>query len=345
MGANARSDHLPLPGIELEATPARKLRTKNSHTEAAYRIDQGRYLRWCMEPTRNLDPHDPASVGAYLRYLAVTPPRAPDGRVRTTAAQPRSHALSTIRRRLAGIASYFIEQHLDDPRNSVAVKEALKDIRTDSQVRLPEETEPAPTEVLQRILKRMDEDPPLAGPARRRYLRDRALFLMLYAGAMTRQEVRMLRVRDITVFPEGLQCRINRSEYERRAREVIILRGADERTCPVRALARHLAESQIAKPEDYIFPPISDDDFPENAPLSKVQFWRMFHARVRAANLDPRKVTPRAFRAGVAFQVGSTGGTLADVLALTGHAEARSVLKPFQDGKAWANHPANHLRL
>lgn len=339
------TEQLLLVPVERRAEP--KVSARSSHTDEAYEIDRRRFLRWCAD--RNRPAHDVGSVAAYLENLACTPPLPPDGKPPridpdAKAAQPHAHSFSTIRRRLAGIADYFIAQGLGDPRRSREVRKMLDDIRRDKdRVRMPEHKERADAEYVTRILERMDGQSTLTGGEQLRYLRDRSLILVVFSGAMSREEARVLRVADVTPLPEGMQCVVNRSEFQSRERRPVILKGASEWTCPVTALARYLTAAGIGT--GYIFRGILDSGYHDDAPISKAQFSRIYEARVRAAGLDPRRVTPQAFVAGVAFQVGKSGGTLAQALALTGHKDAKNVLGAFLDGKAHADHPGRLLGL
>jgi integrase len=75
--------------------------------------------------------------------------------------------------------------------------------------------------------------------------RDRAIVLMLYAGAFRRSELAALDVADITVTPDGLIVEVRWSTRVSPTTTVVIPFGSDPATCPVRAYRAHLAVSGI----------------------------------------------------------------------------------------------------
>jgi len=83
---------------------------------------------------------------------------------------------------------------------------------------------------------------------RRIDIRDRALVLLGFAGALRRSELVGLDVDDVRLENEGLVFAPTTLEDEsrRRARGIAVLRGSDPRTCPVRALQAWLATSGIS---------------------------------------------------------------------------------------------------
>ena len=77
--------------------------------------------------------------------------------------------------------------------------------------------------------------------------RDRALFLIGFAGALRRSELVGLDMEHLTWTPEGLTLRIERSktDAEGKGAEINIPRGRAEETCPVTALQAWLTAAEI----------------------------------------------------------------------------------------------------
>jgi len=82
---------------------------------------------------------------------------------------------------------------------------------------------------------------------RRIELRDRALVLVGFAGALRRSDLVGLVVRDVVFEGEGLVLSLRRSKtnQEGELEEVAVLYGSDPQTCPVRALQAWLAASGV----------------------------------------------------------------------------------------------------
>jgi integrase len=78
-------------------------------------------------------------------------------------------------------------------------------------------------------------------------VRDRALLLIGFAGALRRSELVGLDVGDVRFEGEGVVLRLRRSKtnQEGALEEVAVLYGSDPHTCPVRALKTWLATSGL----------------------------------------------------------------------------------------------------
>jgi len=84
---------------------------------------------------------------------------------------------------------------------------------------------------------------------RRIDLRDRALVLVGFAGALRRSELIGLDVADVGFETAGIVLRLRRSKtnQEGELEEVAVLYGSDPQTCPVRALQAWLATAAIVE--------------------------------------------------------------------------------------------------
>jgi site-specific recombinase XerD len=338
-------------------TPARAPRrtlpsARSQHTEAAYRRDRERYLRWCEG--EGCPPLGAESVAAYLIHLATSPPLPPDNKPRPAETLPATHAYSTVRRRLAAIADWFLSHDdVGDPRLARPVVEALRKIRADmDRVRAeqlpPEATarelvpvEAADVDVVRAIVERILEETPATAGAQLRALRDRALLLLCYAAALTREEVRTLQREGIVLSDDGVALTVNRSEFRSRERTVVLGRSDNPETDPIETLLELVARAGMAHDNDFIFCAIGDSgNVDASRPLSPAQISRIFNERVSAAGFDPRKVTPHVLRVSVAVQMQRAGGSIAEILAHTGHRDSKSLLQILKRGAHWPQRTA-----
>lgn len=78
-------------------------------------------------------------------------------------------------------------------------------------------------------------------------IRDRALLLVGFAGALRRSELVALNVEDIAFVPEGSTITIRRSKTDQtgEGRKIGIPSGKNKHTCPVRSLKAWLTEGGI----------------------------------------------------------------------------------------------------
>lgn len=166
-------------------------------------------------------PASPETVGAYL------------------AAAGLGYALPTLRRRVAAIArAHRMAGHPLDTKHP-AIRETLRGIaRTHGE---PARRSAAlTTDEIRALVAVCGDD--LTG------LRDRALLLLGFAGALRRSELVGIEVNHVRSTSAGLRIVIPRSKTDGggAGAEIGIARGAHEETCPVRALRAWMREAGIS---------------------------------------------------------------------------------------------------
>jgi integrase len=239
MAKNTKGSPSPVPTAlqpvrRTEAEPpltfkvARSLARSQSYQSAAdaastlraYEADLANFKSWCVE--RDLDPmpSTPEVVGAYLADAG------------------RGYALSTLRRRVAAIArAHRMTKQPLDTRHP-AIRETLRGIaRTHGEP--PRRSAALTTDDIKRLLAVCGDD--MAG------LRDQALFLVCFAGALRRSELVGLDVEHVTWVPENVRVLITRSKTDKEGAgaEIGITRGRDRVSCPVAALKAWLTTAEI----------------------------------------------------------------------------------------------------
>ena len=214
-------------------------------TLRAYKADLANFKAWCIE--RHIDPmpSTPEIVGAYLADAG------------------RGYALSTLRRRVAAIArAHRIARQPLDTRHP-AIRETLRGIgRTHGEP--PRRSAALTTADIKQLLVVCGDD--MAG------VRDQALFLVCFAGALRRSELVGLDVEHITWTTEGLTLLITRSKTDKEGAgaEIGIPFGGTPETCPIKALRLWLDQAEI-----------------ESGPIfRKVDRW----GKVHGGRLDPDAV-------------------------------------------------------
>ena len=195
--------------LELAASFAKSDRA--GATLRAYAADFDDFRAWCASVDAEPLPAAPAIIAAYLSTLTT-----------------RGLKASTIKRRLAAIRSAHLRAGRDNPTAHELVKAAHKGIRRSIGTRV-EQKAPATAKVIGSILKRVDLGS-LAG------VRDRALLLVGFAGALRRSELVALRVEDVRREPGGIIVTIGKSktDQEGAGQEIAIPSGSKLR--PVDAL-------------------------------------------------------------------------------------------------------------
>ncbi|WP_133063876.1 type II toxin-antitoxin system ParD family antitoxin [Arboricoccus pini] len=125
-------------------------------------------------------------------------------------------------------------------------------------------------------------DDRLIGRASLPGLRDRALLLMCFAGGLRRAELVALDHEDIAITKDGLTLRIRhaKGDQEGEGASVLISRGRQEKTCPVRAMEVWLQRSRIAYGP--VFPRLTATGTIEGR-LSGNGLWRILRRRAAQA--------------------------------------------------------------
>ena len=216
--------HNPLPA-DLEALVAKTRAfiavSKSANTLRGYKSDWADFLSFTAEHQLIALPAEPATVALYLT------------------ARSSSLAAASLARRLTSISSKHREAgYLESPTRHPLVTITFRGIRREigtaqnfKQALLSPE--------IRRIVDCCPET--LAG------LRDKALCLCSYAMAARRSETAALRVEDLRAVPEGIVLTIRKSKVDAEAAgsKVGIPYGADDATCPIRALQRYLKGAGI----------------------------------------------------------------------------------------------------
>jgi integrase len=165
-------------------------------------------------------PATPATIAAYL------------------AAHSEMHALATLRRRLAAITRAHREaRHAFDSRDP-AIRNALRGIARE-HARPARQAAALTTAEIGSLVRTCGPD--LAG------LRDRALLLLGYAGALRRSELVGVDAEHLRFHVEALEVLLPRSKTDPdgEGQRLSIGRGKARETCPVRALEDWLRAAAI----------------------------------------------------------------------------------------------------
>jgi integrase len=243
-------------------------------TVRAYTADWKHFSVWCRARDLAPMPASPQLVGDYLADLG------------------EGYARATLRRKVAAIAR--ATRHAGHPLDTrhPSIRDVLRGIgRTHGGP--PKRAQALATEEVQKLVATCADDP--AG------LRDRALLLIAFAGALRRSELCAIEVEHITWKPRSLELLIPRSKTDAEAEgiRIGIPRGKVETTCPVRALQAWLTAAAIERGP--VFRAVTRHDTPRTAALSgeAVRLIVLKHARlagVKGTRLEP--ISPHGLRAG-----------------------------------------------
>ena len=247
----ARFGESDVPAVVAEATTAAALvrleqlmdearghveNSRAENTRRAYRSDWADFLDWCGHHGRAPLPASPETLALYLTDCA------------------KGLKTSTIQRRMASITqAHAAAGYAESPVKHALVRSVWRGIRRDKGV-APAGKSPTLTADIRVMVDHLP-------PSKIIGVRDRALLLLGFAGAMRRSELVGLDVADVQQTEEGLVVTIRKSktDQEKAGRKIGIPYGSHPQTCPVRAVrawlnaAASAAASSAPSASPYIY--------------------------------------------------------------------------------------------
>jgi integrase len=308
-----------LPALSLADTYAREALSKA--TARAYRADWNHFLDWC--DSRGVSGL-PATVQTVCDYLA---------------SMAETHARATIERRLVTIAQAHKIKGLPWTSGHPQVRATLRGM---FRLHGRPQVKAAAIELdeIRAILAAM--------PKSTVGLRDRAILLLTFAGAMRRSEVARLRRQDVTIGKDGLRILVSRSKSDQIGQGHVlgIPRGTNKTTCPVEALSRWL---QAAPTDDAIFRSIRADGTVLDQPLHPNSVGEIVKrcaalAGVEAASPNER-ISAHGLRAGCITALYRKGVSDEAIMSHSRHRDLKTMRGYVRRGKLMTESPARELGL
>jgi integrase len=290
-------------------------------TLKAYDADYARFAAWCARHDFTAMPPTPQTVGAYL------------------AAAGDGYAMPTLRRWVAAIARRSgMAGHPLDSRHP-AIRETLRGIsRRHGQ---PARRAAAlTTDEIRQLCEACDTS--LTG------LRDRALFLVGFAGALRRSELVGLDIEHLKWTREGVTLLIVRSKSDKAGEgaEISIPRGTSALTCPVAALKQWLKAAAISTGP--LFRKVNRAGRAQRGRLSgdavrQILLKRATQAGIKGSRLE--SVSPHGMRAGFVTTAYRNGVADEEIMAHTRHRSLATMRSYVRRAKLSQSSPAGKVDL
>lgn len=284
---------------------------KAENTRGAYKKDWAQFERWCEVRGLQSLPAAPETVALYLSDRADTGSKT-----------------SSLRRYLAAISQAHKMAGLETPRSSTVVSEVIKGIsRTHG------------TEQKHKRAITVDQLRAMVATCNPRTilgLRDRAILLLGFAGALRRSEIARLNVEDLEVCPEGLTIHLRRSktDQEGRGRKIGIPYSREPELCPVWAVLKYLGHR------------------PEQGPLfvkrdglritDKVVY-RLIKKLCAEIGIDPALFSAHSLRAGFVTAAAKAGKPTQNIMRHTGHKSLCVLHRYIEQGMLFDSNPADGI--
>jgi site-specific recombinase XerD len=284
--------------------------SKSAATILAYRSDARDFSAWCARHGVEPLPAGVDTVAAYLASLATSGAKS-----------------STITRRRAAIAFIHRAAGFEAPTGSEIVKAVLAGIRRSGRTAVTRKA-PATVETMRAIIAEMPSD--LRG------IRDRALLLIGFAGALRRSELVALDVEDIEECAEGLFLHIKRSKTDQEGAGDLVSVPYGSRLRPVCALKAWLEAAVVS--DGPIFRPIRKGGKIEAQRLTDRSVANIIKARAEAVGFDPAIFSGHSLRSGFVTSALQAGADVLRVMDVTRHQQVNTLKIYDRRAKAFKQH-------
>jgi site-specific recombinase XerD len=289
--------------------------SKAANTRRAYRSDWNDFTEWCRHHRRDSLPALPETVALYLTDCA------------------KGLKPSTIQRRMASITeAHKTAGHQESPTKHAAVRAVWQGIRRSKGVAM-EGKAPALTADLRVMIEHLPKDKLLS-------VRDRALLLIGFAGAMRRSELVGLDYGDVADTEEGLIVTIRRSKTDQygSGRKIGLPFGSTPSTCPVRAFRNWIKAANVENGS--LFRAVDRHGRVSMERLSDQTVARVVKRALKAAGRDAEKFSGHSLRAGLATQAAMNGATERSIQEQTGHKSLLILRRYIRDGNLFRENAA-----
>jgi site-specific recombinase XerD len=308
------------------------------NTTRAYAADLEDFRHWCKKYDREWLPATPKTIGLYLGARA-------DGL-----------SLSTLERRLAAIASLHKEEGYESPA-SVAegpLQKIWKGI-VRGKTRQQDGAPPLMVEDLRSIIEHLprypsSDDGP-AGELTLTSLRDRALLLVGWTGALRRSELVALTTADVEfVEGEGVNIYVRRSKSDQEGTGLVkgLPYGSKKETCPVTALRQWLqaAEAEVdGSFEGDIFRRFYRGESIGESAMTAQYVSTVLKRHAESAGLDPDEYSAHSLRAGFITQAIRAGKAERRVKEHSGHESWETFNQYVEEAGTFQDNPAEDIGL
>jgi integrase len=290
-------------------------------TLKAYRSDWHDFETWCRMRQLQALPASPQTVALYITDRAS------------------SLASGTITRRLTSITkAHQSSGFADSPastRNFI-VGETLKGIRRTIGT-AQKGKNPLLADDIRAIVAASAEGT--------KGMRDRVLVLAGFAGAFRRSELARIDVCDLSFNKNGvvIDVRVSKTDQERSGRKVGLPFGSDPDTCPVLALRRWLALTQIS--EGPVFRKVGRYGHVSKRGLNSDSIGAMLKRAAARAGMRVEPLGGHSLRAGHVTQAAMNGVSERVIMRQTGHRSVATLRRYIRIGEMFRENAARGLGI
>lgn len=311
------ADDIPVEEL-LDEVSAYERKALPKNTKRAYAADWADFLAWCVKKRLAALPAKPDTVAMYLTTRA------------------RTHKVSSLSRRLTVIGKLHKAQGQPNPVTDERVKRVWRGIMRDkgeAQTR----KKPALVKDLRKMMAVLPEG--LAG------VRDRAILLFGFAGAMRRSEIVALNWGDLELTDDGFAVQIRRGKTDQtgKGRRIGIPYGSYPETCPVKAMLAWIEAAEIERGP--LFRKVNRHGHLEGTRLSDQSVAFIVKRSMKAAGVSPANFAGHSLRAGLATAAAMAGADERTIQEQTGHKSLKVLRTYIREGSLFRNNAAKKAGL
>ncbi len=283
--------------------------SKADSTRRCYASDWADFQGWAATNGVEYLPAEPETVAIYLTALAQ-----------------RGRKVSTIRRRLAAITHYHRNAGHASPTGHPGVEATVTGIARQLGS-APAKKTALTAEILQKVIRKIPVDLP--------GLRDRALLLLGFGGALRRSELVALEVRDVARHAKGIVLTLRKSKTDQVGAGKAKAIPTGKRLHIIEAVDAWLIAARII--DGPIFRGVRGTTvLPDR--LGGKQVARVVKKRCAAAGIDPADFAGHSLRSGFATTAGNHGAGLTKIADHLGHAKLETTRNYVQVADAFKDH-------
>jgi integrase len=289
------------------------------NTRRAYATTARLWIAWTVDHDTDRANPTPADVANWTTALATGWQATGDGtgwvpRKASTVARHRAALASILGAHHPAIASDLGDRAWKGERRRIAGRVA------DGTVAPLKQAPAAVLDVVKELVHAIRTDPTYTDTAR---TRDVALILIGFGAGRRRSELANLRVEHVTIDPKGLVIWIPMSKTDQYGTgfRVAIPKARVRALCPVVAWQAWL--KTIGVSEGPAWRHVDRHGHLRTQGLSGNAIWQIMRRAQLAAGVDP--LSPHSLRSGVVTELHNRGATDAQIMAVTGHRDPRSV--------------------
>ena len=159
-------------------------------------------------------------------------------------------------------------------------------------------------------------------------LRDRALILLGYAGAMRRSEIVGLEIRDLEITERGLIVTIRRSKGDQtgQGQQIMIPHGRHPETCAIAAVSNWLRAAHLIEPDSRVLRSIGRGGRIHDS-LCSYAVALIVKSRLEGAGISPETYGAHSLRSGFLTSAADSGSTIWELLSVSRHKDVKTLQK------------------